>query len=167
MCLPNLKTARRVIFIIVMNTDLTALEFRPASLFDLTAVRKLEKMCFPMDAWPLLDMIGALTFPHVVRYKALYDDELIGFIAGEVRLGSRIGWIATVCVHPDYRRRGIGEQLIRMAEDEMGQPRVRLTVRESNQAAINLYRVNGYVQIDRWRKYYNGGEDGIVMEKIR
>ena len=150
-----------------MNTDLTALEFRSASLFDLTAIRKLEKVCFPMDAWPLLDMIGALTFPNIVRYKALWNDELIGFIAGEVRLGSRIGWIATVCVHPDYRRRGIGERLIRMAEDEMGQPRVRLTVRESNQAAVNLYRVNGYVQIDRWRKYYNGGEDGIVMEKIR
>lgn len=159
---------RLVLLIIIdMNTDLTALEIRPASLFDLTSVRKLEKLCFPMDAWPLLDMIGALTFPNIVRYKALWDDEVIGFIVGEIRLGSRIGWIATVCVHPDFRRRGIGAQLIGMIEHEMGLPRFRLTVRESNQAAINLYQTNGYVQIDRWRKYYNGGEDGIVMEKIR
>ena len=143
------------------------MEIRSASLFDLTAVRMLEKLCFPLDAWPLLDVIGALTFPNIVRYKAIWGDEVIGFIAGEIRLGTRIGWIATVCVHPDYRRRGIGEQLIRMVEDEMDQPRVRLTVRESNQAAINLYLANGYVHIDRWRKYYKGGEDGVVMEKIR
>ena len=150
----------------MMDTDQTALEIHPASLFDLTALRKLEKLCFPLDAWPLLDMIGALTFPNIVRYKALWNGEMIGFIAGEIRLAARVGWIATVCVHPDYRRRGIGEQLIRLCEREMAQPRIRLTVRQSNQAAINLYRVNGYVEVDRWRRYYNGGEDGIVMEKI-
>jgi ribosomal protein S18 acetylase RimI-like enzyme len=48
----------------------------------------------------------------------------------------------------------------------MHQPRVRLTVRESNSSAIALYRVNGYQQVKRWRKYYKGGEDGIVMEKL-
>ena len=153
--------------IVAMDSDQTALEIRPASLFDLTALRRLEKLCFPLDAWPLLDMIGALTFPNIVRFKALWNGEMIGFIAGEIRLATRTGWIATVCVHPDYRRRGIGEQLIRLCEREMAQPRIRLTVRQSNQAAINLYRVNGYIEIDRWRRYYNGGEDGIVMEKIR
>ena len=138
-----------------------------ASLFDLPTLRKLEKLCFPVDAWPLLDMIGALSLPNVIRYKAVAAGEMIGFIAGELRIASRTGWIATVCVHPDYRRRGIAERLIRLCEHEMGQPRVRLSVRESNHGAINLYRVNGYIEIDRWRKYYKGGEDAIVMEKIR
>lgn len=141
-------------------------EILPASLRDLISLRKLEKICFPLDAWPLLDMIGALSFPNVVRYKAVEGDAMVGFIAGEVRGPTRTGWIATLCVHPDYRRRGIAQELLHLAEEEMHQPRVRLTVRESNHAAITLYRVNGYQEVNRWRSYYNGGEDGIVMEKL-
>ncbi len=92
---------------------------------------------------------------------------MVGFIAGEIRFPARIGWIATVAVHPDHRRRGIARKLIHLVEEEMAQPRVRLTVRESNQVAINLYQQDGYFQINRWEKYYKDGEDGIVMEKIR
>lgn len=143
-----------------------AVEILPASLRDLISLRKLEKVCFPLDAWPLLDMIGALTFPNVVRYKAVDGEEMVGFIAGEVRAPTKTGWIATVCVHPDFRRRGIAQQLLQLCETKMHQPRVRLTVRESNSSAIALYRVNGYQQVKRWRKYYKGGEDGIVMEKL-
>jgi ribosomal-protein-alanine N-acetyltransferase len=141
-------------------------EILPASLRDLKPVRKLEKICFPRDAWPLLDMIGALSFPHVVRYKTLMDGELVAFIAGEVRGVTRTAWIATLCVHPEYRRQGIGENLLRVCEREMAQPRIRLTVRESNQAAIKLYQANGYHEVNRWKQYYKGGEDGVVMEKI-
>jgi ribosomal-protein-alanine N-acetyltransferase len=139
----------------------------PASVFDLSSLRKLEKLCFPVDAWPLLDMIGALTFPNIVRYKAVtIQGEMVGFIAGEIKLGREMGWIATVCVHPDFRRNGIARALMLKAEHEMGQPRVRLTVRESNEGAIRMYEESGYVRVDRWRAYYNGGEDGVVMEKV-
>jgi len=142
------------------------IQISQASLRDLGPVRKLEKICFPVDAWPLLDMIGALSFPNVVRYKAKIGDELVGFIAGEVRSTTKTGWIATLCVHPDYRRRGVAERLLRLCEQEMQQPRIRLTVRESNQAAIKLYQSHGYFEVNRWVKYYKGGEDGIVMERI-
>lgn len=151
----------------MMNQLPPNFQIQTASLFDLTALRQLEKICFPVDAWPLLDLIGALSFPHIVRYKALSDGELVGFVAGEVRFPARIGWIATVAVHPDHRRRGIARKLIHLVEDEMAQPRIRLTVRESNLAAIKLYEQDGYIQINRWVKYYKGGEDGIVMEKVR
>lgn len=138
----------------------------PVTLRDLVPLRKLEKICFPVDAWPLLDMISALSFPNMVRYKVRAGDELVAFIVGEVRGSARTGWIATVGVHPDHRRQGIAEYLLDLCEKEMGQPRVRLTVRESNQGAIRLYQANGYIEINRWKQYYKGGEDGIVMEKI-
>jgi len=141
-------------------------EIFQASLRDLVPVRKLEKLCFPVDAWPLLDMIGALSFPNVVRYKARIGDQIVGFIAGEVKGTTRTGWIATLCVHPEYRRKGIGEELLRLCEQEMQMPRIRLTVRESNQGAIMLYETHGYYKVNRWKNYYKGGEDGIVMEKI-
>ncbi len=129
-------------------------------------VRRLEKICFPTDAWPLLDMIGALSFPNVVRYKVQAGDELVAFIAGDVKRTAQTGWIATLCVHPDHRRQGIAEKLLGLLEQEMAQPRIRLTVRESNLGAIKLYQANGYFEVNRWKQYYKGGEDGIVMEKI-
>ena len=57
---------------------------------DLGSLRRLEKICFPEDAWPLLDLIGVLSLPNVVRLKAvkLVDsaaETMIGFIAGDRR----------------------------------------------------------------------------------
>ena len=147
-------------------TDLTMTEILPANLRDLTSVRRLEKLCFPVDAWPLLDMIGALTLPHVVRYKLEEDGHLIGFVAGEVRQATKTGWIATLCIHPGYRGRGLAKELLEVCEREMNMPRYRLTVRESNKAAIELYAARGYIEVGRWKNYYKGGEDGIVMEKL-
>ena len=42
---------------------------------------------------------------------------------------------------------------------------VKLTVRISNERAITLYEKEGYRTVDIWTKYYNDGEDGLVMEK--
>ena len=42
---------------------------------------------------------------------------------------------------------------------------MKLTVRISNDAAISLYKKEGYRTVDIWKKYYNDGEDGLVMEK--
>jgi ribosomal-protein-alanine N-acetyltransferase len=144
----------------------TEYQIMPAGLKDLGPLRALEKICFPLDAWPFLDMIGALTLPNIVRYKMEVNGKLIGFIAGDIRKMQRTGWIASVCIHPDYRRRGLAEKLLALCEVEMQMPRIKLTVRASNTAAIMLYRRNGYLQVSRWRNYYKGGEDGVVMEKI-
>ena len=44
-------------------------------------------------------------------------------------------------------------------------PRMKLTVRMSNEPAISLYEQEGYRSVDIWKRYYNDGEDGLVMEK--
>ena len=44
-------------------------------------------------------------------------------------------------------------------------PRIRLTLRPSNQAAKSLYEGADYEQVDTWQAYYHDGEDGMVMEK--
>lgn len=148
-----------------MDNDLDY-QILPAGLKDFNPVRTLEKLCFPVDAWPFLDMVGALTLPNIVRYKMVINGEIIGFIAGDIRKMKQVGWIATLCIHPDYRRRGLAEKLLVLCEAQMEMPRVRLTVRESNTGAIMLYKRNGYIQVGRWQKYYKGGEDGVVMEKV-
>jgi ribosomal-protein-alanine N-acetyltransferase len=76
-----------------------------------------------------------------------------------------LGWIASIGVHPDFQRRGIGSRLLAACERALGTPQVRLTLRPTNVAARRVYAAAGYVEIDRLEKYYRDGEDGIVMEK--
>lgn len=137
----------------------------PANLWDLNAVRELEHLSFPLDEWPLIEMIGVLSLPSIERWKAVINDKLVGFIAADIRKRQKVAWIATIAVHPDFRGRGIGGELMKIAEQRSGMPAMRLSVRAGNKAAQRLYHGRGYEQIDVWPQYYQGDEDAIVMEK--
>jgi ribosomal protein S18 acetylase RimI-like enzyme len=141
------------------------MQIQAASLRDLAALRRLEQVCFERDHWPLLDLIAVLTWPDVIKLKAVEDGEMIGFVAGDPRPAEDATWIATICVDPRYQRRGIGRALLHACEEKAGFPHAKLTVRMSNEGAIALYEKEGYHSVDIWKKYYNDGEDGLVMEK--
>jgi ribosomal protein S18 acetylase RimI-like enzyme len=141
------------------------MEIQSASLRDLSALRRLEQVCFEKDAWPLLDLMAVLTWPDVIKLKAVENGEMIGFAACDPRPSEEAGWIATLGVDPRYQRRGIGRALLRACEAKSKLPRMKLTVRLSNEAAISLYEKEGYRSVDIWKRYYNDGEDGLVMEK--
>src|SRR5258706_10308154 len=141
------------------------MEIINANILDLGALRKLEKISFEKDAWPLFDLIAVLTFPEVIRFKAMVDEHMVGFVAGDPRPRNGWGWIATIAVDPGYQRRGIGRALLRACERQLGVPKARLTVRMSNAPAIAMYEREGYKTIDIWKAYYNDGEDAQVMEK--
>jgi len=138
----------------------------PATWRDLRAVWELEKLCFPGDSWPWIDVLAALTFPETVRLMAMQDGVAAGFVVGDRRRHEGLGWIATLGVHPDRRRQGIAHRLLDRCEIDLGTPRVRLTLRRSNLGARTLYDQTGYQQIDIWPRYYRNGEDGVVMEKL-
>jgi ribosomal-protein-alanine N-acetyltransferase len=134
---------------------------------DLNALRQIERLCFPKDAWPLWDLIGVLSLPNVVRLKAVTAGEMIGFIAGDIRASQKMAWIATIAVLPGYRRQGIGAALLEACEKQLHVPRIQLNVRVSNREAINLYQSFGYQRAGLWPSYYQDGEDALVMEKER
>ncbi|MDX9991318.1 MAG: GNAT family N-acetyltransferase [Anaerolineales bacterium] len=136
-----------------------------ATLLDLSALRRLEQVCFPKDAWPMLDLIAALSFPGVIRLKATENEKMVGFIAGDPRPSEGLGWIATIGVLPDQRGKGIGNALLQACEQAMALTRIRLSVRQSNYEAIRIYEKAGYRFVDHWLHYYNDGEDAVVMEK--
>jgi ribosomal-protein-alanine N-acetyltransferase len=141
------------------------MEIQVASLRDLGALRRLESAVFEKDAWPILDLVAVLTWSDVVRLKAVIDHEMVGFVAGDSRPAQNTGWIATIGVDPRYQGQGVGTTLLRACETQLKFPTVKLTVRISNQRAISLYEKEGYRTVDIWSKYYNDGEDGLVMEK--
>jgi len=153
-----------------MNTSLSHeleanVAIEAASLRDLNALRHVEKVCFPKDAWPLIDLIGVLTFPSVVRLKAVNGKDMVGFIAGDIRRLEGVAWIATVAVLPEFRGRGIGSALMRGCEERITLNKIRLCVRITNDTAIRLYEKLGYARVGEWSRYYQDGESALVMEK--
>lgn len=144
-----------------------AFSIEQAGLRDLNTLRSLEKACFPVDAWAMLDLIAVLSFPNIIRLKAVVRGEMVGFIAGDVNRGEGVAWIATVGVLPEQRGRGIGTALMNACEERIPLGIIRLCVRKSNAGAIRLYEGLGYRKINEWIDYYQDGETAIVMEKRR
>ncbi|MFV1948799.1 MAG: GNAT family N-acetyltransferase [Anaerolineales bacterium] len=138
----------------------------PATWRDLMDLHQLEKACFQLDAWPLLDVMGVLTFPQIIRLKAVEEVKMVGFVAVDLRRSQQVAWIATLAVYPEYRKTGIGSKLLNVCEGKINLPVIRLNVRQSNQSAIELYRKHGYQQVDIWKSYYKGGDNALVFEKI-
>jgi len=136
-----------------------------ASWRDLSQVMHVEKECFPLDVWPMLDVLGVLSFPWFVRIKAEYGEKIVGFIAGEIKKAGQEGCVSTIGVLPDYQRLRIGEKLLVACEKELNMSIVKLSVRESSHGAVSFYKDMGYTVIGMWKKYYKGGEDALVMQK--
>lgn len=150
-----------------MATEPALAEILPASWRDLPAVMALDKAAFEHDAWPWIDILAALTFPETTRLKAVVEDSVVGAAFGDRRRHENLGWIASIAVHPAFRRQGIGRKLLAATEEALGTRCIRLTLRRSNEGARLLYEQAGYVLIDTWERYYRNGEDGLVMEKAR
>ncbi|BAJ64928.1 GNAT family N-acetyltransferase [Anaerolinea thermophila] len=115
----------------------------------------------------MVELIAMLTMPGLVRLKAVAQNEMIGFVGGDVRPQDNVGWVATLGVLPAYRGMGVGRALLRACEEKLRlrTPVVRLSVRRSNHIAIALYESAGYSIVDVWRGYYFDREDALVFEK--
>ncbi|HEX8087837.1 MAG TPA: ribosomal protein S18-alanine N-acetyltransferase [Blastocatellia bacterium] len=97
--------------------------------------------------------------------------------AGPCVLGFFAGWIIedelhvnNIASHLDYRKMGIGQNLMEAAIDEgrmRGVSFVLLEVRASNDPAQSLYRKLGFSFIGRRRDYYRSPtEDAFVMKMV-
>ena len=74
-------------------------------------------------------------------------DRLVGVVLATS--DSRRGWINRLAIHPDYRRRGLGQRLIAACEhllrEERGLHLVCAQIEEQNAASIALFTKTGYL----------------------
>ncbi len=150
-----------------MSLSIQKVTVARASWRDVMALWRLERACFPREAYDPLTLLLLVVWPGNVTLKATTGHELIGFVAGDEPWGEQAAWIVTLGVAPQHRRRGIGARLLAECEARLRRPIVRLMVRESNTPAIALYRKLGYEQVRRQTHYYGDGEAGLLMEKRR
>jgi ribosomal-protein-alanine N-acetyltransferase len=93
-----------------------------------------------------------------------------GAIAGFLILcmtGAFIGYIQTICVHPEHRGRGLGSRLVAFAEQRILSevPNVFMCVSSFNHDARRLYQRLGYQVIGELTDYIVRGHSEILLRK--
>ena len=126
---------------------------------------ELEKECFA-DPWSR-EAIEKTAGGGSPAYVLMRDGRPAAWAASLIAADE--GEIGRIAVGPQFRKRGLGTVLLKHMLEEGGRAGVRawfLEVRESNEAAVNLYKSAGFVPVGRRRAYYSDPvEDGIIMKR--
>jgi len=129
---------------------------------------KIERKCFS-EPWTRAMLEGEFAQPTSLLW---------GWLEGPERdlVGYTVGWlifedfhVANLAVLPEWRRNGIGRLLLKHAlawAVEHEAARALLEVRESNRAAVSLYREMGFSLLGTRPKYYRAPtEDALILKK--
>ena len=132
---------------------------------DLEQIAKIEKESFS-DPWPLEAFLPVLRFPVLYGIVAEEEGQVLGYACTQVLFEEME--LQNIAVSPSARGRGIGEALLKKAEENakgLGAEVSFLEVRVSNAPAIGLYKKFGYEAVGVRKRYYPDGEDASVMKK--
>ncbi len=133
---------------------------------DLHAIARLERSCFS-DPWPQEALLSELRVDRLRRpLVAENDGTVVGFlmawsVADELH-------IINLAVDEAWRRRHVGTRLLEAAiEAGRGEGSVLATleVRAGNLPARAFYQRHGFLEIGLRRRYYQDGEDAVIMTR--
>ena len=141
------------------------LEIRPAMRADLLEVYRIEQASFPQP-WPFGAFEAFLDAPGFL--VAIASDGVVGYVVADSmpNHGRPLGHVKDIAVRPDRRGEGIGAALLERALSVLAgedTSRVKLEVRAGNDEAIRLYRGFGFTHRHTVPRYYDDGEDALVM----
>lgn len=150
-----------------MNNPETEIIICPMTENDLDQVLAIEAVSYPRP-WLRQHFLDELASANSDPLCALDQaGRVIGYIC-PMRLLDE-AHILNVAVSPSARGRGVGEMLVRRVLEDSGSEGaafVSLEVRVSNLAAIALYKKLGFAEVGRRRRYYENGEDALMMEYL-
>ena len=141
------------------------LVIRQAEERDIKPMAEMDILCFS-SPWSEASFEKEIRENRLAFYIIAETD---GRMAGYAGLWCIVdeGHITNVAVHPEFRRRGIGEALISVLLDHTVKSGIlshTLEVRASNTAAISLYSKFGFEPMGLRKNYYeDNGEDAIIM----
>lgn len=123
-------------------------------------------MCFN-DPWSIHSISSELNNPLSTWLVAVEGGVVCGYVGSQSVLDGAD--MMNIAVHPDYRKQGIGYNLVDKLIDLLKAKDVislSLEVRVSNENAINLYNKMGFEIIGKRPGYYrNPREDAYIMRK--
>lgn len=130
---------------------------------NLLEIAEMEREIFCSTAFSMKQLAE---MKEIDRYK-FFSIKIEEKVAGYVILYDSVDvWeIMKIAVSKEYRRKGIGEKLIKYIFSLIQMP-IMLEVRENNKGAIEFYRKNGFEQIATRKNYYTDtGEAAYIMVK--
>lgn len=143
------------------------MEIREILEEDIVQVAGLEQQIFS-DAWSENAIAESLRQPHSILMGAFGDGRLKGYLIVYYVLDELE--IARIAVEPLSRRQKIAERLLDNLEkkgQELGIVRWLLDVRESNHAAIALYKKYGFSEDGKRKKFYTEPvETALLMSRM-
>lgn len=140
----------------------------PMQADHLDELARLERICFsrPWSRTMLAEELENQCAAFLVAVEPV-TEKVVGY-AGLLVMADE-GYITNVAVFPEYRRRGVAEQLIAVFDKFARGNRLAfltLEVRPSNAAAIALYQRFGFEEVGRRRNYYDlPKEDALILTK--
>lgn len=149
--------------------DVSAASVRPVRRADLFEIVRIENASFPQP-WSLS---AFERFLDEQGFLVAVDDRgdrptVLGYVVANTiqQHRSPIGHVKDIAVHPEHRGRGIGRRLLRAGLRSLraqGSSIVKLEVRRSNDVARTMYREAGFIHKETSPRYYDDGEDALVM----
>lgn len=104
--------------------------------------------------------------PTRETYITREGGELAGFLI-ICMTGAFVGYIQTICIHPDYRGQGLGSRMVAFAERRIltEVPNVFMCVSSFNHDARRLYERLGYQVVGELTDYIVAGYSEILLRK--
>lgn len=154
-------------------------KIRLATMNDVEDIIKINKLSLP-ENYPYYFFVEHLREYNEAFYVAEIDGKVVGYVMPRIEWGQsefslfpkfvRKGHIVSIAVLEPYRRKGIGEALMRATLKKMKEvykaEEAYLEVRVSNYPAINLYKKLGFKEVKVLKHYYADGEDAYLMAVV-
>ena len=132
---------------------------------DMPEVLEIENQSFEFP-WSEDDFIRCLRQRNCIGMVAEYDERVVGLMIYELHKNQL--HILNFAVHNDFRRRGIGGQMIGKLIGKLSyqrRNRILLEVRETNLAAQLFFRDSGFRAVNVLRDFYDDTtEDAYLMQ---
>lgn len=144
------------------------IQYREAVRGDAQGIFTLEAQSFESDRLNVRNIRALIASASAAVLVAMAGDTVAACLILLSRRGSRSQRIYSIAVAPAWRRRGIGGQLLALAEGRASRARareLRLEVRERNTHLRDLYGRRGYVVAAALPDYYADGADALRLVK--
>ena len=145
-----------------------AYSLRQAAAAEAAPLAALHEALFPAGPWDERFFAGAIASPyhHLLVARHAPDETLAGLALWTVI--AEDAEILTIGVSPRLRRQGLGAALLDAVikrSATLGATRLLLDVAAGNDAALALYRQAGFTPLTRRKRYYDNGEDALVLSR--
>ncbi len=136
------------------------IKIRPAKRKDRHAIKEVNEKC-------LAENYDVEYIENNIAFKNSFIAHEKSLTTGYI-LCNNLGHIVSFAVIPDFRKLGLGRQLLNLCLSNLENKKKTLStlnVRTDNTVAINLYESLGYKTEKTSQKYYADGTDAYFMKK--